>query len=98
MTLQSLSKGVTSNNSAAKCFLFCNIKGTIKHLPALGTTSLLKLQIWRGVLLLIVGILYLRTKSLSKSAVVDPISRRTYTVHCLSFDQLITISIIGPGP
>jgi hypothetical protein len=45
MTSQSLSKGVTSNDSAAKCFLWYSMKGTIKDLPTPGTTSLLKLQI-----------------------------------------------------
>jgi hypothetical protein len=98
MTSQSLSKGATSKDSAAKCFLCCNIKGTVKNSPAPVTTSLLKLRIWRGVFLLIVGILYLWTKSLSKSAAVDPVSSRTRTVRCLFLDQLRTISIIGLGP
>jgi hypothetical protein len=98
MTSQSLSKGVTSNDLAAKCFLCGNMKGTVKISPAPVTTLLLKLQICRGVSLLIVGILYLWMKSLSKSAVVDPVSSRTCTVHCLFLDQLRTISIIGLGP
>jgi hypothetical protein len=74
------------------------MKGTIKNSPAPGTTSLLKLYIYRGVSLLMVGILCLRIKSLSKSTAVNPISRRTHTVCYLSFDQLRTISIIGLGP
>jgi hypothetical protein len=98
MTLQSLSKGTTSNGSGAKCFLCYNMKGTVKNSPTPVTTSLLKLWIWRGVSLLIVGILYLKTKSLSKSSAVDPVSSRTRTIHCLFLDQLRTISIIGLGP
>jgi hypothetical protein len=77
---------VTSNDSTVKCFLCYNIKGTVKNLPTPVTTSLLKLQIWRGVSLLIIGILYLRTKSLSKSGAVDPVLSRTYTIHCLFLD------------
>lgn len=97
---QSLSKGATSNDSAAKCFLCCSMKGTVNNSPAPGTTSLLKFRIWRGVSLLIVGILCLRTKFLSNSAAVDPVSSRTRTVRYFFFflDQVSTISMIGLGP